>query len=177
MARSRPGVLPEHGARVSQIQQLIATPPVSLIRVSQPRREIPPGQCAARRNTDRFDERASRASVLSFAPCESRSVRSSSVAPHRNRDRVTQLFTDHFQHERAFDASPARHNLRSRTSRKIQVSQSGAAVPEEVKSACLLPETSLSGARDIVTAARMMCMVIPRARLRFEYVIVLLGGS
>jgi prephenate dehydrogenase len=49
------------------------------------------------------------------------------------------------------------------------------AVLQEVKSSTqrvTVVADTLSAARDIVTATRMMCIVTPRARLRTKYVIV-----
>jgi hypothetical protein len=49
------------------------------------------------------------------------------------------------------------------------------AVLEKVKSSTqrvTVVGDTLSAARDIVTATRMMCIVTPRARLRTKYVIV-----
>jgi len=127
-------------------------------RVAHPRQSTqarnPPGQCTARRNTDRFEVRASRASALSFAPCESRSLRSPSVAPRRNRNRVrhhlriTSNMRAHSLHRQQA------HNLRSRISPKMQASQSGVAMPEEVKSA---PQIHDGSWRQFVCCLRHRC--------------------
>jgi hypothetical protein len=148
-ARLPPGVSPEHGARVSQIQQLIATPPVSLIRVSQPSAKfapltapsdgIPIDSMSERRDSQAT---ASRASVLSLALCESRSLRSSSVALRRNRDCVSHCIrlTSNISAHSARRAQARTCALTS--SPKIQASQSGVAVFEEVKSATQIHDGS-----------------------------------
>ena len=121
---------PEHGARVSQIQRLIATPPVSLIRASRSARQIAPDAPRVQ-IPQRLSLRAVRVAQLALiGRCAAQESRPDAVA-----------IDDHFQHERAFskDAGVAvtRHSFRRKLQRRREFSDCSWRQP------CRWPETGL----------------------------------
>src|SRR6266853_1646438 len=169
-------------------------------RVARPRQSTqarnPPGQSTARRNTDRFDElEVFRAVELASPPASIAALkrRRRGACVHRTLRRTgiaavclviaNQLPTYVCARHVASELTTCVLVLRRRCKCRSQASQCPKKLNQRRKFMTAAGD-SLSVARDIVCREpetslppRMMCMVIPRARSRFEYVIVWVGGS